>query len=169
MKRMMMIMAVGLSLTAFSAHAEPSAKQVELVRRYLEATQLVQTLQSTMQGMRATMLGPLTAQLKPDQKKAVDEAYDATLGKFYADYFARVEPIFAEVFSEEELVQLVAFYESPVGRSMIAKTPQLQAKLLPLVSEMMPQVQQDLLTNICARVDCGPETQRPKTPVRRAS
>ena len=63
------------------------------------------------------------------------------LEKMRADYVA----IYAETFTEEELRGMVEFYQSPVGRKLIEKTPELMRRSMMItqkqMADMMPKVE----------------------------
>ena len=62
------------------------------------------------------------------------------------DLLLMMDVVYADVYSEEELLAMKAFFGSPAGQSMLAKQPQIMAKLMPLVQEMQrdmfPKVKQ---------------------------
>jgi hypothetical protein len=64
--------------------------------------------------------------------------------------------LYLSVYTEEELQQLISFYESPVGQKMIAKTPLLMqqtmaisqkhtANLIPKIQKMVSELVAELL------------------------
>jgi len=56
--------------------------------------------------------------------------------------------IYVEVFSENELKELIAFYQSPLGQKMIAKMPELMQKSMEktqlILQAKMPEFQDKL-------------------------
>ena len=61
---------------------------------------------------------------------------------------------YAEVFTTEELTAMDNFYESPVGQSMLAKTPQVMAKIMPKVTGFLPDMMAETQKRVCAEIDC---------------
>ena len=57
---------------------------------------------------------------------------------------AKMDQVYADVYSESELKAMKAFFSSPEGSSMLAKQPQIMAHVMPLVQDM----QRDLLPKI---------------------
>ncbi len=59
---------------------------------------------------------------------------------------AQLDLIYADVYSEAELKAMAVFFGSPEGRSMMAKQPQIMAKMMPLMQgmqrDLMPKIQQ---------------------------
>ncbi len=58
---------------------------------------------------------------------------------------AKMDQIYADVYTEAELHAMKTFFSSPEGQSMLAKQPQIMQHVMPLVQEMqrtlIPQVQ----------------------------
>jgi hypothetical protein len=56
--------------------------------------------------------------------------------------------LYSEAYSEEDVVALVAFYETPLGQRVITATPTISAKAAAMVTErmnaLMPQLLKDL-------------------------
>jgi hypothetical protein len=74
------------------------------------------------------------------QGKIVDLSMTAAKGMI-----AKMDQIYADVYTEAELNGMKAFFSSPEGQSMLAKQPQIMQHVMPLVQEMqrtlIPQVQ----------------------------
>jgi len=49
-----------------------------------------------------------------------------------------------ETFSDEEVDAILAFYETPAGRAMVAKTPALLAKSVSIVQSQMGDLTPDI-------------------------
>jgi hypothetical protein len=60
----------------------------------------------------------------------------------------------ARVFTTQELKDLVAFYGSPSGQSMTAKTPAMMQQLVPQLFQMMPKVYEMAEADYCRHVTC---------------
>jgi hypothetical protein len=52
--------------------------------------------------------------------------------------------LYADAFSEEELEGILAFYKSPAGKAMVAKTPSLMQKATVVAQEKMTEAQPEL-------------------------
>ena len=78
---------------------------------------------------------PSAAKLTPAQRHRVDQA-NARLTQLLATEMSwrslgpEVSQVYADVFSQPEIDAMLAFYGSPAGRSMIAKSPVLLGKLM---------------------------------------
>ncbi|MFT3831545.1 MAG: DUF2059 domain-containing protein [Opitutaceae bacterium] len=73
------------------------------------------------------------------QNEALDLAMTAAKG-----LIGKMDAVYAEVYSAEELAAIKAFFTSPEGQSMLAKQPQLMQRMMPLAQQMqgelMPQL-----------------------------
>jgi len=150
--------ALGLAAALFTAgvaSAAPSDKQMALAQRYVEASHMVDNVQTMMKQLRPMLMSQAEAQLDASEKKVLGDAFDTAYGHFLQSYLDKVTPILAETYSEDELTQIVAFYESPTGQSMLAKSPELQQKLVPVAMDLVPDLQADMRKEVCAHVSCG--------------
>ncbi len=145
---------------AANAQAAPSARQLELAQRYVVAIRMERTFDAGMDAMLPT--------LKAGNSKVSGEKFDAIMAamsevtkSMVGEMSVRMAPVLAEVFTERELEELVAFYEGPTGRAVIDKSPQLAAKMAPLMQEIMPQMQAQMAERVCKITDCPPPAARP--------
>lgn len=105
-----------------------------------DATKLVK-LQSGDQ-MKA-MLKPVIDQMVPEEnKKAFMEEVTTSLEKLYPS----LATIYMESFSHEEINKMLEFYNSPIGKKMLAELPTITQKSMKIGqewarAEMMPLVQ----------------------------
>lgn len=130
--------ALAMSAAAFGqAPAEPaSAPATEAaVRQLLEVTQARQVID----GMAAQMEGMLQGMIRqavdgktlvPEQQQILENMQADILGLFKAQMsWEALEPmmleIYQQVFTQEEILGMLAFYQSPVGRSTIQKLPRV--------------------------------------------
>jgi len=153
-----------------AAQPAPDPRAAALIRRYLAAIHF----ERMMDNMQASML-PLFAEqatrehpdlTAEDQQIIVDIVRRAMREKFTPMMIERMIPIYTETFTLPELEAMVAFYESPVGRSITDKAGTLAPKSAALTREMMPVLQAEVLRQVvaefCKRKGC-PATPQPKT------
>ena len=62
---------------------------------------------------------------------------------------AKLDHLYAEIYSETELKAMKTFFSSPTGQSMLAKQPQLVARVMPMTQQM----QRDLMPKIKQLID----------------
>ena len=154
-------LAAMLLASAASAQSAPSARQLDLAQRYVKAMKL-----ETMVAMVVDQLGPTTMggsldSLPAEKREAVMGVIREVSQKMMARMSTQMAPMLAEVFTEKELEDVVAFYEGPSGKALIEKTPQLGAKMAPLVNGLMPEVHSEMLAGICEVLDCDQKVPRP--------
>lgn len=155
---------------------DPAA--VAATRDLLAATNMRATLVATMQQMeqsmpaqiRASAAQAITARpgMSPEQKKQALAKLDADLpalmsrmhgvlsdASLYDEMVNEMIPLYASVYTVDELRQLTAFYQSPLGRKMLASAPALAAKgmeigqrvMLPRVQKLMSEAGQGTARN----------------------
>jgi hypothetical protein len=60
----------------------------------------------------------------------------------------------ARTFTTQELKELVAFYGSPTGQTMVAKMPGMMQQLTPMIFQMMPKIYAAAETDFCQHQTC---------------
>jgi hypothetical protein len=164
--------AAALAQPAMPAAAAAPAETVTpaklaLVRRYLQAIHY----EKLMDAMIASML-PVMAQgiaqkdhlTAAQQQMVVDVVRQEMRETITPQMMDRMAPIYAGAFSEAELQAIVAFYESPAGQSVIAKTPALAPRAADVVRSLMPQVEADVRERLCQRLHCNADPQAQPKP-----
>ena len=157
-KRLPIVTSIVVAMWASSAGAQQvSAKQVALAHRYFLAAHMDRTMDGTLKTMIPAMLAniPETATITAEKKQVLGEVVTEVTSGMMSKILARMEPIMAEIYSETELEAMVTFYESPIGQSMIDKSPALAAKMAPMMQSIMSEMQTDLKVKLCERkVEC---------------
>jgi hypothetical protein len=131
-----------------------SASKTAKAEEFLRLAKMDQTLRQTLAQMTSQVnSGALQAvmgvKLAPEQEKVVAELQDKVI-RIVADALAweKLKPayvkLFAEAYSEVELDDILAFYKSPTGQSMVAKNPLLMTKASEIVQQRMAAAQPEL-------------------------
>jgi hypothetical protein len=127
-----------LTLAVSNIFADDATKAAK-VEEFLKLAKIDDTQRQTVAQIRAQMQLGILQQLfgsKPlptDKKKELDE-FRTNLGNVISDALSweKLKPdfvkIYMEAFSEPEIDGMLAFYKSPVGQAMVAKTPALTTK-----------------------------------------
>lgn len=152
-----------LSIALLSGHAgADSASHATQAERFLElvnADRLSVPVYGQVQQMFAQRFEQTRA---PESKRALLEQYqskaDAALDK--AIGWDKVKPdlikLYTETFTEQELTQLNDFYESALGKKMLTKLPELNARSAQItqakLESAVPQVNK-LLAEMTAELD----------------
>ena len=149
--------ALALCLTAAIpvAHADEASRRVKAE----EMLQLTKTdslmrdqlanLQTRVNAMAKQQSG--AAPLSPEQTKLTDEylkqVQDVTTDEVG---WTKLRPIvvqeYADTFTEADLDAIIAFYKTPAGQSVIAKTPELANKTMTAVQTRIKDLQPKLAT-----------------------
>ena len=128
MKLSGLLLGCALALTAASSptlaaetSAPPTARQLELAHRYIELIHIDKTYADTMRSVGPSILAsmPKGDGTDPALREKVLEAVNEATSDLMGTLIQKMEPIMAEIFTEEELTDLVKFYESKSGRAMI--------------------------------------------------
>jgi len=148
MRKKMLTMVV-LTLIASTAVAQvPAAKdeKTALALQLIEVTHFDRTIQN----MRTQVRSMASAQLEPLAKceaaKPVMTDFGNKLGDITAqalesdDFKVDVAAVYAEVFSADELKQIIDFYKSPLGVKLLDKMPQLMQKAMLITQDRMKSV-----------------------------
>lgn len=153
-----------------------SRRKLELAQRYFKAMHLDTTMHSVLQATMSNVTPAMTQRLKalPGLTKeqsdalfeAVMESSMASTEKIMPIAFERMIPIYAEGFTEQELQSLVDFYESPIGQSIIAKTPAVSVEAAKSMRDLIPSMLSDLgpdvVSRLCRKTDCAKLPVKPK-------
>lgn len=133
----------------------PSARQLELSRRYLE---LMMTDQ--FESVIHDMLGQEFAndqemQGLPDADRAfiIDLTAELTTDMVPA-MITEMVPVYASVFTEQELDAMVAFFETPMGRVIAEKSVQVMPEANRAVMAVVPQMLEKMATRMCQHYGC---------------
>jgi hypothetical protein len=132
---------------------EPSKRQ--LVLEYVEIMNMNKMMENMGRSMVDSMLASST--LPPEVAKALRDSAGESIAAIYPRMLDRIVDLYAEALTVEELKALIAFYGSPMGKGLLAKTEKLMAATTPLVQEFGPIMQRDMLTRMCTKVECPSE------------
>ncbi len=153
------------SLASVAANADQAshARNAERFLQLANADRLAVPVYAQVQQMFAQRFAETQA---PENKKALLERYqakaDTALDK--AIGWKKLEPelvsLYTSQFTEQELAGLIEFYESPLGKKMLDKLPELNARSAQLTQKKLeaavPEVNK-LLAEMTAELD----TQKP--------
>lgn len=114
---------------------------------YADKKQLANAIDMQLAGMEKSF-----AQQMPPEKVAefhqVMEKMKPTLHASTAKAVDKMRPVLvklvAERYSEAELKALIAFYNSPEGKSVVAKNPKVMAEIMHITGEYMGAAMQDM-------------------------
>jgi hypothetical protein len=141
MKRLILAAALLLCGAApAAAQEEPTPGELEAVREFLEVSRTRENLTRTME-----------ATLRSGPAEDMPPGFADAMRRFFAEHlrYEDLEPgfirIYTDLFTEEELRALSAFYRTPVGQRMVELTPELAARTQELTSEVMEEAMPELM------------------------
>ena len=146
----------GFAQTAHAPAAAPdtpSAHATELARRYIKAMRMEEAMAAIFGQFDPTM-GMDASEAGRIDRKAMQEAMTETMSQIIPEYSEALAPYIAKTFTEAELEAIVAFYESPVGQSMVTKSQDLAKPSMEIMQTLMPGLASDMLTRYCAKTTC---------------
>ena len=142
MKRYLVVLLLFAAAGPVSAQ---SAERIEAARALVEAMDMGETMQESAElGMRNEMArNPQMAGYSDIVEKYVDMALD------WNEISEEVIRTYAQHFTADELGELTAFYQSPIGQRFVEVSPELNASIQEITSRriqaVMPQMQQELM------------------------
>ena len=158
--------------SATPASAAPVSKATPATRalaeRYFEVVHYDKMLNQMMKGMMPAMIEAMRRQT-PDVTEAQGQIFSDVALEASQDMFRRMKApmldAMAEVFTEQELRDLIAFYQTPTGQALLAKTPELTQRMAADMPAIMGDMQAEMHAKLCARMTCaGAKDAGSKTP-----
>jgi hypothetical protein len=138
----------------------PSPGKLALARQVMEASGTQDQTTAILRNVFAQMVNSVEKSAPADKKANVDAIIRAT-NDALADMVPKLREIavqaYAETYTDRELADMLAFFQSPSGRSMTAKRPQLMQMVMGQTLRMLPEIQRDMGEKICAATTCTPE------------
>lgn len=118
----------------------PTPHQLELSRQVMELSGQQSAVQDNIRSTISNLLASELGANDPRSKKIVDRATAIIMPQL----MNRVETVYAQVYSEQELTDILAFYQSPAGQAMLAKLPQVLKQSQEAGAALAPQFVQAL-------------------------
>jgi len=139
--------------------ASKTAKLEEFFRLSRTEETISQSLAMSMNQAKSELIQQMTAlNSSPDQTKIIDDLR-SKVEKIMANALSwdHVKPayikLFSEAYSESQIDDMNAFYRTPTGQAMVAKTPELTAKAGLIVQNQIMSAQPELQKAIKEFVD----------------
>ncbi len=153
MKRWIVVLVVMLAVAPCGARADDASKQAKVKELFatMHMDHMLDQMMRSIQGEVKAMAQetPGAEQLTPAQQKLMQDFMDKSMKVVNESVgWAALEPayvkLYATTYSEEEIDGILAFYKSPVGQTMLAKTPELSAGGMQIVHARMGDFQPKL-------------------------
>jgi|GEM_PF-524441 len=150
-KSLLTVLLVTATPLAFGAGAtHPADGKTKLAIELMEISHYDQNMKA-MQGQIAAMMEQqFASSAKCDAaqptirefSKAMTDKTSAVL--FSDDLKVDIASVYAEVFSEDELRDVIAFYKSPLGKKLLDRMPELMQKSMQISQQRMQSVMPEL-------------------------
>jgi len=146
MRRTLRILALACLFTGLAAHADETTKRAkvkDLFRLTFMEKRAEQTRAAALAQANAFGARQFAALKLPETENRTSQDYYKALYALIASKYdwAKLEPayeqIYVTLYSEEELDGILAFYKSPVGQTMLAKTPEATRRILEVSSQQV--------------------------------
>jgi hypothetical protein len=115
-------------LSAVSSQAQtPSAERLALAKAYIATMPLESDIKTAVESMATS--------IKPEQRALFRSLADKSID--YNKLRTSAELISADIFTDEELKAMTAFFSTPEGKSIQAKLPAYEQRITPVISEVL--------------------------------
>lgn len=151
-----LLLALSLLVLSFVSHAqdaEPSASHLQAAERLLDNMNMQETLDKTIDATLAAQLSQM-----PQMKNL-----EGVMRDFFTKYMnydalkSDYAALYTKHYTEKELVDLLAFYQTPLGKKLVETMPDITAEssLLgqKLVQEHMPELQEAIMKEMAKGAD----------------
>jgi hypothetical protein len=121
---------------------ETKAAKIDRVLALMKADALTDEVFQQVKAMTASLAPPdatekQRAHAQEIQAKIMDLVKDRMSWEKMRPQYVKM---YGETFSDEEIDGMLAFYESPAGRAMLEKMPQLVSKMMAMVQSQMTAI-----------------------------
>ena len=143
------VLAAPLSASA----RDEASERLDLAYRFVALMQV----EDMAKAMEESFIGlfPATEGMDPDDARAVEETMSEMMQEYMPALFKAMAPVYADIFTLEELRALVAFYESDVGRSMVRKSYEAAPRIGVVAQTVLPPVLERAMDRLCDRLECS--------------
>ena len=112
------------------------------IKRLMNAMQMEKMVDNTMQAMKNAMKQQVTMQMQGEQREQAKEAMESLMDFVSTETSAITKKMFEEdlpsvyekYFTEEEVNDLILFYESPTGKKLLEQTPEMTGEIMSIMS-----------------------------------
>lgn len=133
-----------------AADAADLAKRKELAGKLIETLKIGDNFARFFDQIKKMQMNALTRQLKGKQLQNAEEVNNAIMDLLnkelnWDNLKGKFVDLYGEAFSVEELDALIKFYESPIGKKLVDKQPEIAQKSMVITQslrlEIMPKIQ----------------------------
>jgi uncharacterized protein len=157
------LFALALSLAPASGWSQtPDPERLRLAHALFEAQGGAANITAAVGSLEKVMIDSLAQNngLTPELRQTVVDALNQTMTRLTPRMVDDSAVIYAQEFTSQQLKDILAFYQSPTGRVLVAKLPEITQMSAQTVRKYTPQIQLDVLRAICAKTACPPAVQQ---------
>ncbi|MCS6624778.1 DUF2059 domain-containing protein [Roseibacterium beibuensis] len=140
-----------------TAPPAPSARQLELTRRYIDLT-MTDQFEESLRGILLAQaeVDPETRALPPEDRTFLAELAAELTTDMIPQMLDEMTPVYARAFTEAELEAMIEFYDSEMGRSIIRKTMRALPEATQAAMSVVPQMLEKMASRLCQHYGCTP-------------
>jgi hypothetical protein len=144
-----------LSLITSTAYAQtasaPDPHRLALARQIFEAQGGAENANKIVEGMMKSMVDGSET---PEAKRRMTAGFQSMIKTFIPAMFDQMAGYYATDFTEDQLKDILAFYQSPTGNALRANGPILAQQIGGSIAQMMPKMQLSVLDKVCSETEC---------------
>tara|TARA_B100002049_G_C16046948_1_gene361639 strand:- start:400 stop:897 length:498 start_codon:yes stop_codon:yes gene_type:complete len=146
MKALLLVLALGLSLNTFASE-ESKNEKIESLMSLMDMDSLIDNMYTQVEPMMKNMSDQMN--IKPSEQPIFDKYYkEMTLILKEEVSWTKMKPhvlaIYDKNFTEQQIDDIVEFYETPTGQAMLNKMPE--------ITQQSVQISQQLLQRALPRI-----------------
>ncbi|TPW02124.1 MAG: hypothetical protein FD125_2225 [bacterium] len=143
---------LGLAVPVSAQEAPADSRRLALAQQYLDVTQGENLRKSISAYFDETFA---KSELPEDQRDWLTQNMSVAFEQAMQATFADLTDDVAEIYSEEELVAMIAFFDSPMGRAITEKSFEFGIRLETVMTPHLTAAFTQLGEKFCARFECG--------------
>jgi len=135
----------------------PSHRRLELAKEVMDATGMRKQFSGMFQNIVSQAMASATKNLPAAAKARADafvQAESDVMSKYAPQFIDMAQNAYAETYTEQELSDILAFYQTPSGQAMTAKAPLMMQNMMGGMMTLMPKIQHEVAEEACAKVAC---------------
>jgi uncharacterized protein len=154
------LVAAALLAAPLAAHAQGSPRSRALAHQIVEAVGGQKTIEATMlrtsESLSAALPTPPGADGAQMRERVLGLVQKESV-RYLPQVLAATEDVYVETFTEAQLQDILAFYQTPTGRALAEKLPEIGERTGRRIAPVMRLMQRDLAYDLCDLQKCTAE------------
>jgi len=155
MKAILVACMIALAAPALAQDAAPDDAKIALATQILAESHAQDTMTRMLDLLVPTMVTRMKQRapnLTDDQVKIISDSLIEEMKASMPKMLTIQARVYAEHYTLDELKQLEAFYQTPLGQKVIAETPKIATEVLPLGMAWGREAGQQAMENVIAKL-----------------